>query len=166
MQDWENERRTTVLERPPERKQENHYFLYVWEHQWAKGRKGMLNSRALKEKGCKFKKSKWAESILNKVFLVPKPTQIPKGKFCPACTLLSTSNVKVDTGCQVSRETSRSFPGMPWGQCLALKISPPLWCPNKMHQMEILTHRIHSCTLGPIWTKGLKENLKIPVFLV
>lgn len=51
----------------PERKQEKHYFLCIWEHQWViKGRKVMLNSRVLKEKRCKLQKNKWVGRAPNK----------------------------------------------------------------------------------------------------
>ena len=121
------------------RKQEKHYFLCVWV---IKGRKVMLNSRLLKEKGCKLQKNKWIGRALNNVFLVPQSTEASNVRSRPAWTQLFTLNVKVNTSCQVSRESSRLFPRIPWGQSLALNISWPSRSPNNMRQMKIFTHRM------------------------
>lgn len=94
---------------------------------------------------------------------MPQSTEASNRRSCPAWALIFTLSVKVNTSCYVSTETSRLFPRIPWGQCLALNISWLLRSSNKMCQIPLLAHNIHF--LAPwsqipylVWTKGQKEK--------
>lgn len=128
----------------PERKQEKHYFLPVWEHQWViKGREVMLNSRVLKEKGCKLQKNKWVERALNKSLWYLNPQRHQTGGLAQHAPCSSPWMLRWTPAVKLVRRPASYFPG-------SLEVSAWHWtfpglreALNKMCQIKIFVHRIH-----------------------